>query len=499
MSVGPVLVPLLALLTGSVAAACGPRTDGIGPGVLLIAVDGLRADHLGVYGYDRDTSPNLTALAAEGVRFEEVFASAPQLIPAHVALLTGCEPLLARRLLLPELEGLDERRWFVPERGVHLAVEFLSAGYATAAFVDHEHLGEAQGFEQGFQTYQVLDAAGRQAWEGAQSTRIVDHFLQWLRALPAGRPWFAVVHLNALERCWSDPAAYSQGTFQPRPELARIPPVASTDSVFFAVPRSRWRGGPRTLGQYEAVYDDAIHALDQELARLFASLRRLDRYEATSLHVLGSYGMQMGEAGLYLSAGRYSQADLGVPWIFRPRGAPPEVRGRALPGLVSTLDFAPTVLALEGLQVPAAMSGRSQAAVARDPRAPVAERRMVFASCGLASGFAAIGEHYVLEHLVPEGTSDAQLRRSWFGLRTEFGRHLGLSFYARARLLHPPLEAEAPAAARSEASAFKDEAFRWRNDNNDARRFLQAPPGRSELDPTTLERLRARGYAEAGP
>src|SRR6185436_3914353 len=187
----------LAAIVGLGLAGCGAqKSTGTGQGVLLIAVDGLRADHLGAYGYDRDTSPHLSALAREGVRFEEVLASAPLLIPAHVALLTGCEPLLARRFLASDLaravaEGPSERRWYISDRSVHLAVEFLAAGYATAAFVDHEYLGPAQGFARGFQRYEVLDASDREAWEGGETTRIVDHFLQWLRELPAGRPWFA--------------------------------------------------------------------------------------------------------------------------------------------------------------------------------------------------------------------------------------------------------------------------------------------------------------------
>src|SRR5262245_6851668 len=128
------LAPLFPL---AMLAACGSRTaEGVGPGVLVIGVDALRADHLAVHGYDRDTSPVLTSLAQEGVRFEQAFTSAPQLIPAHVALLTGCEPSVARRFLAPEFEGLNERRWQIPARVPRMAVEFLAAGYATAAFVD---------------------------------------------------------------------------------------------------------------------------------------------------------------------------------------------------------------------------------------------------------------------------------------------------------------------------------------------------------------------------
>src|SRR5262245_48672421 len=125
------------LLAVGVASACGSRTkEGSGSGILVVAVDGLRADHLGCYGYDRDTSPVLDALAREGLRFEEVFASAPLPIPAHAALLTGCEPIQARRFLAPEFEGQNERSWHLPERLPRLAVEFLAAGRATAAFVE---------------------------------------------------------------------------------------------------------------------------------------------------------------------------------------------------------------------------------------------------------------------------------------------------------------------------------------------------------------------------
>src|SRR5436190_1457375 len=87
----------LALLAASLGA-CGTRAPHADAhGVLIVAIDGLRADHLGVMGYDRDTSPTLSVLAKDGALFRQAFSSAPQLLPAHVAVLTGCEPTVARR------------------------------------------------------------------------------------------------------------------------------------------------------------------------------------------------------------------------------------------------------------------------------------------------------------------------------------------------------------------------------------------------------------------
>ena len=66
-----------------VASACSPMS-GEGRGVLVIVVDGLRADHTSGLGYDRETTPELERLAADGVRFTQTFSAAPEVIPAHV-------------------------------------------------------------------------------------------------------------------------------------------------------------------------------------------------------------------------------------------------------------------------------------------------------------------------------------------------------------------------------------------------------------------------------
>lgn len=483
---------LAALALG--AAACGARpAEGIGPGVLLVVVDGLRADHLGSYGYDRDTSPALDELARSGLRFEQVFACAPRVLPAHAGILTGCDPSVARQFLAPEFEGLKERRWFLSERLPRLAVEFLTAGYATAAFVEDGWLDESYGFGRGFQRYQLLDPPSAQAWEGPQITRVVDHFSQWLRTLPAGQPWFAYLHANELERFWADPQLGSDGYFPPRPELGWVPPVANTDSAFFAIPRARWRGGVRTLGQYEAAYDDQLRRVDQELDRLFGTLRRTGRYDSTSIHVVGSFGVQFGEAGLLLTAGRYSVADLGVPWIFRPRAGQDVARGRVVPGLVSTLDVMPTLLALDGLEVPSGVHGESQARVALEPSAPAVPRDFVFASCGLQEGCAVIGDHQTFEYLMPLATEDAQLRRTWSGAWEEPAMQPRLVFYDRRRTPYPRLDGEERSGQGGELAPFRAAALEWLRDMSDARTFLQAPAGRSGLDPALIERLRAKG------
>ncbi len=495
-----VALVLCLVLGGVVGGTACARAAGREPaqGVLLIAIDGLRADHLSSMGYDRPTTPTLDQLASEGLLFEQAFTASPQLLPSHASLATGCDPSIVRRFLPHEFEGLQERRWRIPARVPHLAIELLTAGYATAAFLDDSSLDPVYGFGPGFQVYEVLGEESRQDWEGAQPARLVDHLLLWLRALDSGSPWFAYLHLAELERFWGAPDEQWDGYFHPRAELSEVPPVGNTDSVFFAIPRSRWPGGSRPLSQYEASYDGHLRYLDGELGRLFASLRRMGRFERTTIHVVGTFGTQFGEAGLYLRGGRYSMADLHVPWIVRPREGPGNARGRRTDALASLLDVAPTLLELEGLKPPQGMHGLSQAAFATSASMPEPRERFVFASCGMQEGCAVIGERYCMEFLIPDSTDDAQLRRSWYGewIAPAISPHL--RFYDRLSTPYPPLQSGPPWFTGEDFERFRQAARERLRDMNDLRLHLQSRPGASPLDAAKLQELRDKGFLGAG-
>ena len=82
-----------ALALASLACTPGERSrPATPPNVVLVTIDTLRADHLGCYGYDRDTSPNLDRLAADGVRFANAVSVSSWTLPAHASILTGLYP-----------------------------------------------------------------------------------------------------------------------------------------------------------------------------------------------------------------------------------------------------------------------------------------------------------------------------------------------------------------------------------------------------------------------
>ena len=149
--------------------------------VLLISIDTLRADHLGAYGFARPTTPNIDAVAREGVLFKDVHTPVPMTLPAHVSMLTGT---------LPPTHGLrDNLQNRLPEGSATLAGRLKARGFTTGAIVSSFVLDRRFGTGQGFDTYddrfqaehKIGDLAER---KGDETTRVAR---DWLEApIPSG-------------------------------------------------------------------------------------------------------------------------------------------------------------------------------------------------------------------------------------------------------------------------------------------------------------------------
>jgi len=415
MSVFPRALALLGLCF----VACGPDPADLrgSRGVLVIAIDALRADHVSGLGYDRPTTSALDKLAAQGVTFADAWSASPDMLPTHAALLSGCDPGLAHRPGLAQRgPASDLTGWLLPDGMPSLAQEFLARGFDTAGFVDHPAVSPIRGVARGFQTFggyreDAVDPDLELGFEG-----VATKFIHWLNGRSATADWFAYLHVNDLERAWTRPGPDGRHDtlYEPRPELAYMPPVAEGDHAFFAIPRPRWAGVPRTLGEYEARYDGSIHQLDVKLGRLMERLRRSGRMENTTIVVVGTFGVSFGEGGLYLDTGALTAADLRVPFVVRPGADLAMQRGVLLDGLASLVDLAPTLLDLHGIRVPAGMSGVSHARRMREPGLE-SPRVSAQAAGGFQRGVAMIDAHWILSRDRPADGANQTLVRTWFG------------------------------------------------------------------------------------
>lgn len=493
------LRPLLVLLLA--AGSCAP--EGAAPGepprgrgsrgVLVLAIDGLRADHLGVLGHDRPTTPALDALAGEGALFTQVFTASPEMIPAHASLLTGCDSELVRQPLPPGVVApfAPERRSLLPESAPALAAEFLVAGYATACFADHAWLDPDVGFFRGFERYDEFAGGLELDDEDLGASRLGRRLLDWVRSLGQGRDWFAYVQVNDLERGLRYAGEGLTSYFEPREGLDEVPPVVDAQHAFFAVPSRLWPGVQRTVGEYEATYDELLRRLDEKIGRLLARLDALGARDLT-VCVVGTYGMGFGESGLYLDHGTLSDVDLHVPLLLRLPASSGLPRGVRTDSLASTLDVAPTLLELAGIERPSWMHGRSQVPALADPGAPPV-REACFSTGGVSDGFAVHDARHSYQWTVQAIRGDGDLRASWYGTphprRREERRHLR---DRRSGSGPGDLEPSATDAARAlELHALGQDWYEW---IEAARTHLHDPPWLEEPVPAeTLAELRRRG------
>ena len=404
---------VLPLCTSLLACAPQPADGSASGGVLVIAIDSLRADHVTCYGYDRATTPTLDALAAEGVRFANAWSTAPAILPSNAALLSGCDPRIAQRVLPPDVQGTTLSYWSLPREAPHLAQELLARGYATAAFVDHPQLGPALGLARGFEEFVGASRSEESAVRRPSPEELAERFSRWASGRDSGERWFAFLHLGGLEGFGWEPAEPWEHRFAPRPGLDAVPPVGDGEHVFHALPRSRWAGGTRTLGEYEASYDGALARIDAAIGVCIDSLRRRGLLLDTTVVVCGTRGISFGESGLIGDSGTLSESDLRVPLVIRPAAGRRFEAGAARGAIASLVDVAPTVLSMCGVAVPPDMQGVSLAPALSD--ATARPRSMAFAGCALFEGWLAVSDEYAFERSEPWRASSELLVRSWYG------------------------------------------------------------------------------------
>jgi arylsulfatase A-like enzyme len=130
--------------------------------VLLITLDTVRTDALGVYGQSRVVTPHIDAFAAEGVLFEDCVSSSPSTLPSHASMFTGRHPYA---------HGVRANASYeLPDAEVTLAEVLRSHGYQTRAEIASEVMAARTHLDQGFETFHGVDADDVQL----QNVRISD-------------------------------------------------------------------------------------------------------------------------------------------------------------------------------------------------------------------------------------------------------------------------------------------------------------------------------------
>lgn len=314
-----------ALLGLLAAAGCGGEPP---PNLLLIVVDTLRRDALGVYGAERDTSPALDAFAAGAVRFERAYAPAPWTLPSVASLLTG---------LHPGGHGVSSPRASLPAEAETLAERLSARGYATAGVVSHVALGTRSGFDQGHARYRDSEARGHDYISTEGVTRQALELLDELAA--GGAPFFLFVH-------YFDP----HYDYERHPEVGFAPPAASRvdgSEPVMELQRRLEELDAADVALLRALYHEEVRHTDAGIGRLLDRLAALGLAERTLVAVSADHGEEFMERG-WLGHTRTLYDELvRVPLLIRAPGVRPAVVAEP----VSLVSLTPTLLELLGIEV----------------------------------------------------------------------------------------------------------------------------------------------------
>lgn len=328
------------------------------PNVVFILVDTLRADRLGCYGYGRQLTPTMDALAAEGVRFDRVIAAAPWTLPSIGSLITSYAPSVHKATSFRQVDGMDRgMRPVVAMLGdqfVTLAEAMQQAGYETAGFSANKFIKAKYGFGQGYELYDTHFADNTVPGKYVNAAA-----LRWLEQRQSSdKPLFLYLHYMDVHGPYdADPRFLDplMKEVENNPNRDPMPPrvFKRINAYIRRPPRktsdpTRWDRLSRTYDYWRARYDAGVAEMDFYLSQLFDKLKQDGLWDNTLIVLTADHGESLGESGFWDHGYTMLQTNLHVPLIMRYPGVLPA--GRSVYTTVSLMDVAPTLY--EMLRVP---------------------------------------------------------------------------------------------------------------------------------------------------
>lgn len=341
------LLALAVCLASAAALAACTREPAAPPNVVLVLADTTRADRLGLYGYARDTTPNLNRLARDAVVFEQARSQASCTFPSVNSILTSKEPVHFWDQPLgnwsiqpgtPTLPGiLAEHGWTT------FAVSASEVVRATPSKVN-----KVGGYDAGFQTFDESCAAREAACVRERGVAL---------ARAAKQPYFAYLHYMDPHHPYRAPPPFRHHFAKPLPDAdARLRRGDPGEILASMYKRSEQRDWSRQVAYLSDSYDDEIRYLDHELARLVDDLRALSDGRDTLIVLASDHGEDFLEHGDLMHCRTLWDTSIHVPLVMWLPG----VAGSRVATPVQNLDIVPTLLDQLGIDASRyALQGRS--------------------------------------------------------------------------------------------------------------------------------------------
>ncbi len=278
--------------------------------VVLISIDTCRADYLGCYGYPRPITPNIDAVAEEGILFENAITPVPITLPAHCSMLTGLNPL--------HHQIHDNLGYKLSSASTTLAEIMSRHGYKTAAVIGSFVLNSQFGLNQGFDYYndkfeQTITTGNYAERRGGEVTEVA---IKWITDNKDDK-FFLFLHYYDPHFRYEPPQPYA----------------------------SRFSDNP---------YAGEIAYADHCVGQVIDKLKRLGIYDSALIVITGDHGEMLGEHGEAEHGFFIYQSALHVPLIIKPCSG---IESKRIKNLVTIEDIVPTVCGQAGITPAANLQG----------------------------------------------------------------------------------------------------------------------------------------------
>lgn len=379
-----------------------------GCNVILISLDTLRADHLGTYGYGKNTSPSLDRFASQAVLFEDAQSQAPYTLSSHMSMFTALYPHFHKIILERDMqkEQLDPGIVTLPE-------VLQDEGYTTVWVgpLRDPHLDLARGFERGFEEF--IDEFDEGTGILAEEEGYWSEALDWLNTAPADAPFFMFLHSyrphfpyapsgetlsrftnesfpdiitsremlldSTVEMLLSKPGGwFPEETLESHAGLLESPSLLKEDMagslregsldeeyyslVYLSMALETFFDAERVnlsdesqIEYVKSLYDADIYETDQDFARVLEVLEGRGLLDNTIIIVTSDHGEEFLEHGGYEHGSTLYDEVLYVPLIIWAPSMP--WRGLRIDSPVESVDITPTILGLLGVEIPSPAQG----------------------------------------------------------------------------------------------------------------------------------------------
>jgi len=448
-----------------------------------VSIDTLRADHLGAYGYPFGTSAFLDSLAERSVVFSRAYAAMSMTLPSHATMFTSLYPI-QHRVLKNSLR--------LAESNSTLAEILAEAGFATGGFTSmREHFVEG-GLAQGFTAFDEPGPAGQGELPYRPADETVDRALEWVRGIPADQRFFLWVHVYDPHQPLAPPAAH-------REAVAASDAAARDERIRFLRDvqhvsrgpghdgRPLFRKGDAGMLDLHTAYDGEVHFVDAQIRRLFTSVESALRGSDALWIITSDHGEGLGNHAYKFHGRHIYEEQVRVPLIVYGTGD--TWRPARVDALVEHVDLLPTISELAGV---------AEAARAREPRIqghsllPLLRGDRPDASARRIAAFVQRRNYAAEDRGSPLVRRDFEVGRkfAWIGPRWK------LIYRSTGPVELFDLEND-PYETRDLAPLEHERVATLKSRLLDRIAILEADAGADAepVEPATVERLRALGYA----